>query len=278
MNFDTPNLIPFSVLMSVYSKEHPAFLQQSLDSVFEQTLNPTEIIIVEDGPLNSDLYQTLDFYEKKHKNLKRIKLEKNQGLGKALNEGLNYCKFDLVIRMDTDDIAKPDRFEKQINYLIANPDISVCSTWLDEFVDDINHITSTKKLPTDHNEIYRYGKTRCPINHPAVAFRKKDVIISGGYGPFPEDYSLWGRMLVRGFKFHNIPESLLWFRTSKDVYHRRGGKKYLKAILKLNKELCDIGYISKSEYIGLFFIRTFVSLLPNSLRAFIYKKFLRSSI
>lgn len=268
---------PFSVLMSVYYKENPAFLQESLDSIFNQSLKPDEIVLVQDGPLTSELYDTIKKYSRLHPEIKSVVLAKNSGLGNALNEGLKYCSHDIVFRMDTDDIAKPNRFQTQLEFMASRPDISVCSSWVEEFEENINNIKGIKKVPQNHEDIFIYGKNRCPVNHPAVVFRKQDVINSGGYGQFPEDYSLWARMLMNGFKFHNIQESLLWFRSSKDVYKRRGGIKYLKAILKLNKEMYKIGYISYLQYSKLFIIRSIVSLVPNSLRSFVYKKLLRSS-
>ena len=104
----------FSVLLSLYYKEKGEYLRQSLDSIFNQTLKPDEVILVEDGPLTEALYEVLSEYSNIYSNFKIVRLEKNGGLGNALNIGLAHCSFDLVARMDTDDIAKPDRFEKEI--------------------------------------------------------------------------------------------------------------------------------------------------------------------
>ncbi|MCM1139771.1 MAG: glycosyltransferase [Muribaculum sp.] len=268
--------MPFSVLMSLYAKERPEFLRQSLDSVFKQTLMADEVVLVEDGPLTKELYAVVDEYSLKHSELKIIPLPVNGGLGHALNEGIKHCGNDLIARMDTDDIAKSDRFEKQVSFMRSHPDIDGCSAWIEEFIGDIENIVSVKKLPETNDDIYKFGKSRCPINHPAVIYRKKAVIECGGYGPFPEDYYLWGRMLTKGFKLHNLQESLLYFRSSENVYKRRGGWNYYKAMLKLQKELHRISYTSYPEYLRNITIRTIVALIPNSLRAFIYKKFLRT--
>ena len=268
----------FSVLMSLYEKERPEFLRLSLDSVFSQTLVPSEVILVLDGPITTALQSVVNEYASKHSELNIIPLANNVGLGSALNEGLKYCSHDLVLRMDTDDISKPHRFETQVKFMIDHPEIAACSSWIDEFIDNIENVVSIKYLPETHEEIYEYGKSRCPINHPTAIYRKSAVIKAQGYGPFPEDYYLWGRMLANGDHFYNIQESLLWFRTSPQVYKRRGGAKYLKAILKVYRELLEIHYISRSQYTKLLFIRTAVSLIPNSFRAFLYKNFLRKSI
>ena len=215
----------FSVLMSLYAKERPEFLRQSLDSVFNQTLPPDEVILVEDGPLTQELYSILDYFEKNNYKIKRIKLPVNVGLGRALNEGLKYCSYDLIARMDTDDICKEHRFETQVGVFKNNTEIQVVSSWIDEFSGTIGHLIGTRRLPEFPFEIFEYGKKRCPINHPAVMFKRSAVTLAGGYRHFPlmEDYYLWVRLLLNGAKFYNVQESLLYFRTSDDMYKRRGG-------------------------------------------------------
>ena len=127
--------------------------------------------------------------------------------------------------MDTDDIASPDRFEKQLEAFRRFPQVEVVSAWIDEFSGEKNNITSTRKLPEYPYEIYKYAKKRCPVNHPVVMFRKNSILLAGGYRHFPlfEDYYLWIRLLLNGVKFYNVQESLLYFRTSPDMYKRRGG-------------------------------------------------------
>jgi glycosyltransferase involved in cell wall biosynthesis len=99
-------MTPFSVLLSVYYKENPLYFRISLDSIFNQTVLPTEIVLVKDGPLTSELDTVIEEYKLKYPILKILPLIKNVGLGKALNEGLKYCSYELVARMDTDDINK----------------------------------------------------------------------------------------------------------------------------------------------------------------------------
>lgn len=267
----------FSVLMSLYWKERPDDLSQSLESVFDSTLMPDEVILVEDGPLTAELDGTVDDFCRRYPQLKIIRLDRNVGLGRALNEGLKYCSYDLVARMDADDIAKPTRFEKQVAFMDAHPEIAVCSAWIDEFDDDKNKIVSVRKLPEHHEEIYRYGQSRNPINHPVVMFRREAVMSCGSYQHIflLEDYYLWGRMLTEGYKFYNIQESLLNFRISTDVYHRRGGLKYALAEMKLFRRFYSIGYIGLNRMIMNMGIRFIVRTVPNGIRGEIYKKFLR---
>lgn len=265
----------FSVLLSVYHKEKAEFLDEALNSIVCQTLKPDEIIIVEDGPLTNELNNVLDKFETENKCVKRVPLKVNSGLGKALNEGLKHCSNDLVARMDTDDIAFPDRFEKQVEFMDRHSEIDACSSWVDEFVMEKGNVTSVKKLPETHKEIIKYAKHRCPLNHPAVVYRKKAVLDVGGYTGFPEDYMLWVRMLMNGSKFHNLQESLLYFRFSPEVIKRRGGWKYAKDELKTQMQFYKMGFIGCTTLLYNISIRITVRLIPNFVREIIYKKGLR---
>lgn len=267
----------FSVLLSLYYKENPLFLRESLVSIFSQTLFPDEVVLVEDGPLTDDLKVVVDEFAQTYSVLKVVSLPVNGGLGKALNEGLKHCSYDIVVRMDTDDISRPYRFEKQVPYMESHPDVDVCSAWIDEFQGNISNVVTTRCLPETSDEIYEYGKKRCPINHPAAVFRKHSVLAAGGYMHYPlfEDYYLWARMLVAGAKFYNFQESLLWFRTTPDVYRRRGGWRYAMTEIRLQFLFVGIGYIGFGTFLKNLSIRFIVRIVPNNFRTFIYKNFLR---
>ena len=267
----------FSVLMSIYYKEDPYNLSKSLDSIINQTCLPSEVILVMDGPLNDQLDKTIKLYQQRMPYLITVPLSENVGLGKALNVGLQSCSYPIIARMDTDDICKPDRFEKQLSVFKNNPDIDVVSSWIDEFEDDITNVLSTRKLPETHSEIYAYGKKRCPVNHPVVMFKKSAVLAAGGYMHLPlfEDYYLWVRMLVNGAKFYNIQDSLLYFRTSPAMFMRRGGLKYAMTEVSFLWKMHKIGYVNLISTVKSSVIRFTVRIMPNSIRGYIYKKLLR---
>ena len=264
--------------MSLYYKERPEYLLQSLNSVFSQTLKATEVILVEDGPITKELKDVVNYFESKYKELKVIPLPTNRGLGCALNEGLKFCNFDLVVRMDTDDISCPDRFEKQILFMNEHPDVDICGSWLQEFQNDISNKLRIKEVPISHKEISNYLKSRNPLNHPSVIVKKNAIINAGGYKSFPlfEDYYLWARMYMNGCIFANIPECLVYFRVSSDMYKRRGGFRYAKDSAIFQWELHKLGLTSTTTAIKASILRGLVYILPNSLRALIYTKFLRS--
>ena len=269
-------MISFSVLLSVYYKESPIYLSQALYSVIKQSIPPTEIILVEDGKLPKTLEKVISQFKKKTSTIKIVQLPYNQGLGKALNEGLKHCTYDIVARMDTDDIALPDRFEKQVDFMENHPEIDACSAWIDEFIDSPNNIISRRTLPETPEELYKFGKSRNPLNHPAVMFRKSAVIKAGGYQHFPlfEDYYLWVRMIMNGSKLYNLQESLLYFRSSKEMYKRRGGLKYALTEIKFQILLHKIGYISIYQMFRNCCTRFIARIIPNQLRGFLYKRIL----
>ena len=155
--------LKFSVLLSLYYRENAEYLKQSLDSIFKQTVKPNEVVLVIDGPITPELKTVVNEYDSIYKELKIIPLKNNTGLGNALNEGLKHCLYDIVARMDTDDIAKPNRFEKQLEIFEKYPQVEVISCWIDEFQDSPLNIISTRKLPEYSYQIYQYAKSRCPI-------------------------------------------------------------------------------------------------------------------
>lgn len=265
----------FSVLLSIYIKEQPDYLIQSLNSLFTQTLLPNEVILVKDGPLTPELDAVIAEYQLKYPILRVIPLPHNQGLGNALNEGLKHCSHELVARMDTDDIAKLDRFEKQIKVFQEHPEIDICSAWIEEFEGTLDNILATRKLPETHEEILKYAKHRCPINHPVVMYKKSAVLKAGGYKGFPEDYRLWINMLMTGARFYNIQESLLYFRFSSAMVKRRGGWKYAMADAKSQLDFYKMGFLSLPTLVYNLSVRMSVRLTPNFIRALIYKKLLR---
>lgn len=267
----------FSVLLSLYKKEHPSHLKQSLNSLFSQTLLPNEVILVKDGPLTAELDAVVSDYVARYSILKVVSLPQNQGLGKALNEGLKHCSYDLVARMDTDDIAKPERFERQMKVFEEHPELDLVGAWIDEFEGTPQHVLSVRRVPETSAQILAYCKSRCPVNHPVVMFRKSAVQVAGGYQHFPlfEDYYLWVRMLKNGAKFYNIQESLLFFRTSPDMFKRRGGLKYAMDELRFQNMMRKIGMIDWKRFIMNVAIRFPARIIPNSLRGFLYKKIMR---
>lgn len=267
---------PFSVLMSVYRKESPEFLREALDSVFDQTAVPAEVVLVEDGPLTDELYALLDDYGRTHPSLKRVPLPENRGLGLALQEGMLHCSNELVARMDTDDISVATRFERQLAEFEKNPGIDICGSHIKEFEGTPDHIVAERRVPLTHDDCKRYQRRRDAFNHVSVMFRKTAVLKAGNYQhcPLMEDTLLWANMFKTGATAMNIDDYLVLVRIGKDMYERRGGMAYFKKYRKARRVIYQTGFISWWDYAYTIVIQFVVAIMPNSLRGFVFKKIL----
>jgi len=217
--------------MSVYAREKPEYLEASIKSMLRQTYLTNDFVIVKDGSLPESLERILDFYSNKQPNLFNIiALEENVGLGKALDKGMNYCKNELIARMDSDDISLPTRCAKQIEIFNSFPEYDLIGSMVDEFCDDPAKIVTSRIVPTAHSEILKFIRRRNPFNHPTVMYRKSAVLNSGGYGGIPtrQDLDLFSRMIHKGYKATNINESLVLFRANKNYFIRKKSWRYCK--------------------------------------------------
>ena len=272
----------FSVLLSLYYKESPLFLDLALESIWDkQRKKPNQIVLVLDGPISDDLQFTVDKWKKKLLEILQIvPLDKNVGLGNALNIGLKKCENDWVFRMDTDDICKPDRFEKQIQFIQSNPNVVVVGGQILEFDHTPNDLAVIKTVPTTHEDIKKFAQKRCPFNHMTVAYKKSVITELGGYQHhlFMEDYNLWLRVIGAGYKVANLPDVILYARVGNGMHARRKGYEYIKSekqLLKLKKELKLQSPIHANI---LFLLRSSFRLLPSSLLGKIYNTFLRKKV
>lgn len=266
----------YSVLISVYDKENPEYLDIALESMFNQTLSPEEVVIIEDGTLNSKLENIVNKYESLFPGqIRIIRRKENKGLGYSLNEGVIACKNEFIARMDSDDYSVPDRCEKQMKKLLEGYDL--IGSDIDEFEASLDCVVSTKKMPHTEKEIRQYAKFRNPFNHPSVMFRKKAVLEAGNYTSLYrlEDYDLWVRMLSKGTRCFNIGESLVKMRVSKDFYRRRGGIENLKSHLHLKGYMLKSGQIDIFEYLVGCFLMLGRACCPGFIKQILYKITLR---
>lgn len=263
---------PFSVLLSVYKKDNPNYFQIALESIFQQSVLPNEIVLVEDGPLTTELYNIIESFQKQYSIIHYVKLPTNQQLGRALAVGLKNCSYDLVARMDSDDIAVSTRFEKQIDFMMRNPEISVCGGEIAEFIIE-GEILRVKHMPIAPEKIYHYGKFRNPLNHMTVMFRKSDILQVGNYKHLIglEDYYLWSRVLAKGKKLGNIPEVLVYARIGQDFAGRRGGLKYFQRYVVLRRLQRKIGYTNIIYMVLGIILSAGMTLQPKWIREKIYR-------
>jgi glycosyltransferase involved in cell wall biosynthesis len=261
-----------SVLMSVYYKENPEYLQQALESIWDaQTLKPDEIVLVEDGPLTTELYSILTNWKNKlDKILKRVPLEKNEGLTKALNMGIEHCSGEFIARMDSDDISCPNRFEEQTHFLNSNSNITLVGTAIQEF-NDVSKNLNIRQYPSNTEDALKYIVKASPFAHPSVMFRRKIFEEGLRYSEkfnTSQDIDLWFQILKQGFDVANISDVLLYFRVSNNFYERRSKTKainefkiYWDGIFKLHGVTWKLIYP---------ILRLFFRFAPKSLVKLIY--------
>ena len=268
----------YSVLMSLYSKEIPEFLSQSIDSMLNQTVVPDEIIIVKDGPITQELENALNGYIDQYAQLfKIVESKENIGLGKALNLGLQSCKNELVARMDTDDISFPNRCELQLARFSENEQLDICGTFVNEFISDPYITESIRKVPATHDEIYQFAKRRSPFNHPTVMYKKSKVLSVGGYSDLRrnQDVDLFGRMLFAGSIAANIESSLLYFRANNALIKRRKNWENAKLYIKVIRNFRKMGFSKRQDVFIVTMGQIIVYLSPAFVQRWIYEKILR---
>ena len=267
----------FSVLMSLYIKEKPEFARACFESLARQTVQADEWLIVEDGPLTPELYALLDEFQQKHPGLiRRVPLKENVGLGLALREGVQHCRNELIARMDTDDICREDRFEKQLAEFEKDPELDICGCQIIEFEGTPENELARRNVPLTHDEIARYQKRRDAFNHMTVMYKKSTVLRAGNYEScmLMEDTMLWCRMLLAGAKCMTLGEYLVFARIGHDMFERRGGYSYYKKYKAGRKRVFETGYISRWDYVYTLMIQFVVAIIPNGLRGWIFKHLL----
>ena len=268
--------VSYSVLMSVYYKEKPEYLKAAIESIIAQSKKTDDFILVCDGPLTKELDAVIELFQAKYNSIFHVyRLSKNCGLGAALNYGISMCKNDIVARMDSDDIAMKCRCELQFDFLEHNPSIAILSGKVLEFYDDVSSIIGVRNVPATHEEICRYSKKRNPFNHPCVMYRKHCVMNAGGYSEefhLFEDYHLWMKMLMMGYQGANLEEPLLYMRTPRAFYKRRGGLYYAKDMLRFHKWIYRTKWTNCIDFCTGAIPHAIVCLLPNTARKIIYGK------
>lgn len=262
----------FSVLMSLYNAEKVQYLDSCLLSIKNQTLPPNEVVIVFDGPISTELESIVRKWSNTL-DIVIVRLEQNVGLGKALNIGLNSCTFDLVARMDTDDICNTERFAKQVQIFIDNTDLTICGTNINEFEGEVTNVISRRCLPLTHSEIVKASIAFNPFNHMTVMYKKVHVQEVGGYQHMPmmEDWYLWLRLLSHGYKGMNLPDFLVDARTGMAMISRRSGMKYIKSEWELAKIKVNLKSCSVTKALIMFFIRSIPRLFPKKCLQVVYK-------
>lgn len=262
----------FSLLLPTYHADDPQHLRRAFRSaVHEQTLRPNEVVLVRDGAVPQALADVLDELAADCPvPVVRVDLDNNVGLGHALDAGLAACSYEVVARMDSDDISLPQRFAIQIPVIEAGADLVGCS--LLEFGTDEDDIVGTRTPPLEESEIKRWARFADPFNHPTVVYRRDVVQRAGGYQDLPlmEDYWLFARMIDSGAHVANVPEALVKYRVGAGAYARRGGVELLRSEISLQRRFLAMGFVTRRQYVRNLAVRGGYRLVPEFLRKAAY--------
>lgn len=264
-----------SFLMTVYHGEKPGPLDAALSSIWEQTRPADEVILVVDGTIDDELNAVIDRHAAEHpEDFRVIRNPLNQGSGPASNTGIENVRTDWVARLDSDDIARPDRLAAQLAYADRHG-LDVVGTALLEFDADLVDAGATpeeaalgiRSLPEKHHAIRRYAKINSPVNHPTVLVRTEKIRDVGGYRhlPFMEDYDLWARLLSTGVRFGNMPEALTLVRAGDSMLARRKGTDMWRSELMMQRVLVQEGIVGKPRSYANLLLRSAFRALPTNL-------------
>lgn len=283
--FDTPSVTRcpaefpggFAVLMGFYYHNDPLLFEVAVDSIFSNTLQPSQFVLVADGPLSEGLERSLKSLQQRYSNrIDLLRLPVNVGHALALNAGLQYITLPWIVRADVDDFNLPHRFAALATLLASQPELELMSSAILE-IDATGQPIAIKSVPCSESEIHQYAKTRNPFNHMAAAYRREAVLACGGYPNvhLREDYALWCYLLARRSPVANTSEVLVHATAGRDMYHRRGGWRYAKAEWKLQNLMVSCRLKSRVQAWRDCLLRISVSLSPACLRGKVYELFLR---
>jgi Glycosyl transferase family 2 len=263
-----------SLLLPVWERDRPDFLDAAFRStVLDQTRRPDHVVIVRDGPVPAQLADRIaDLVASSPVAVDVVELDRNVGLGPALDIGLTACRHDVVARMDADDIGLPQRFAVQMPIVEAGADI--VGSGLLEFGEGADDVVGRRIPPTDPDDIRARSRFADPFNHPTVVYRRARVQAVGGYGDFAlmEDYLLWAKMIAAGAQVANVAEPLVLYRVGAGAYRRRGGLAQLRTELGLQRRLHDLGFTTTSQYVRNVVVRGGYRLVPEGVRRVAYRR------
>lgn len=211
-----------SILIAVHYEINPSQLKVSIDSIFFQKSIPNQIIIVADGPISLELTKYLSEISTRYEQIIITNLKENKGLAYALNYGIKKTNYELIARLDPDDVVIKDRFLEQQKEFEKDPSLSICGSYVQE-------ISKTKKIrlikkPLSDNEIKDSLKIKNPIIHSTVMFKKSNILSIGGYPTIYkcQDYLLWIKCMEKNNKFKNVNKALVTTKLDKSLMKRRG--------------------------------------------------------
>ena len=266
----------YSVLMAVYKNDKPEYVRLAIESMLNQTILPEQFVIVIDGTVSDELLNTIKGYNY-NQTFAVINLPENRGLAHALNIGIKHCRNELIVRMDADDISLPTRCEEELKLFEQYKELALCGCNIDEFYDEVTNIKTSRIVPSEYDEIRKFGRKRQPFNHPTIMFKKSELEKIGGYTEIrrKEDFDMFSRMIASGAYVRNINRSLYLYRANDGNYLRRKSKENLIAAIEVYKLHRARGGCNWVEFIEICMAEIIFYILPFRIMKYVSDKLLR---
>ena len=191
--------------------------------------------------------------------------------------GIDACKNEYIVKMDSDDIAKPERCERSLYALAKHPEIDMLGAYIDEFDSQTGEVIATKKTPLTNKEIHKYARRRNPFNNQTLVYKKSRALSVGGYSNIKrcEDYEFVVKMLADGARGINLDKTLVMYRVTANNYERRRNWANTKSFVNVRWKIFRMGYSNLWDFIVPCTFQFFIFIMPKSLTGKIYKRFLR---
>jgi glycosyltransferase involved in cell wall biosynthesis len=260
-----------SVIMATYQGDDITYLKLAVDSILKQSYRNLELIIVVDGPID----QSREHYISEVSNQDTVHVLRNhtnKGPAFSRNIGISAANGSYIAIMDADDISTPDRLSHQLNYIVTNR-LDLISSYL-TVIDEKSLPLGHREVPILPNSVRKLAPFRCPLHNPS-AFGKSVVFKKLQYSPIlrvSEDYDLWIRALIFGYKLGNTSHQCVLYRQGLASINKRIGLKYALSDFKVKYRataLCS--FYLRPIVILVALLAGLVRLLPQSLFKTLYR-------
>lgn len=248
-----------SVIMGVYNCKDVELLKRSVDSILDQTFNDFEFLICNDGSTDKTL-EELKMIASKDPRISILTYENNHGLNHALNKCLKKARGKYIARQDDDDLSKPERLQKQVEFLDRHPEYVIVGTCAEVF--DDNGVWGNYMVPEKPKKDDFLWNS--PFMHPTMMMRKTELMSVSGYREAKEtrrceDYDLFMNLYAKGYEGYNIQEKLYYYRIVRNEKYKHRPMKYrvdemivrFRGYKNMNIMVKGLPYIFKPVLIGL---------------------------
>jgi glycosyltransferase involved in cell wall biosynthesis len=267
----------FTVLMPVYRGDGPEMFARAVSSVYDNSLQPDQFLIVVDGPVGPAVDAVLA--DAARRGAEILRMPQNIGLSRALNAALPHVRHAWIVRADADDFNLPDRFCKQAAFSLRHPDLAAFGGQILE-VDALGAPIAKRIVPSEPSEVRRRLPSRNPINHMTACIRADAIRRLNGYPEvhLKEDYALWVKLVSAGQAIGNLPDVVVHATSGLDMYRRRGGVRYITSEIKMQQLLVQSSVTPLWRALLVGMVRSLVFALPSRWRGLVYRYFLRKKV